>query len=1108
MRTLNILLLMLSLLQFSLHGQNATYVVISEVYGGGGNSGAIWKADFVELYNPTSEPVNLDGWSVQYASSTGSTWQVTPLSGVIQPKRFFLIQQAAGTAGSQNLPAPDVVGTLAMGSTAGKIALSKSTNPVSGPSDPSVVDFVGYGSGTSPFEGTGPAPAPSNTTSLERKSSGTSTALTLAPGGVDERAGNSWDRNNNATDFVVQSSITPQNSASPQEPPPAIPAGTGIASCIPSVVRTGDAIGFTVSVKGTSAGTITGLRLFKNAIFRWSKAVVSATVSTGGSALVSTDSQNVNVKGFSLAAGDSISIRIDSLGAPDTTMRVTIALETAAGTDSTAPVTPLPTLVLFGTPRPIMSIKTNNSQGVPLLLQQPVTVRGIVTVANHFGGPAYMQDVSGGLAVYDRTFERSVAIGDEVTVTGTITQFNGLTELANITLIASDSRGNELSPSVVTIPQLVADASSGQDLFEGMLVQLNRVTVKDANSQPLGFWNVGGSGSNFWLHDGMDSVQVRIDADVTGVANTPAHSGEFDLVGVVGQFVTASPYIGGYQVMPRVQEDILSKGPIISVSPRESNITSASLQMNWQTAKPGTSAIRYGRTRGYELGIVSSQPPVTTHKVTLTGLAPATVYHVQAFSVSGIDTSFANARIVSTSSSGSTGQINVYFNKSVRPALARRDTARGNVNLMNMLVRRLDGATKSIDCCLYSISGSVGQTVASALVRAKNRGVDVRVIVEKDNLAAGTGTTFSQIIGPAGIPWIADDFDAINGGAGLMHNKFVIVDAGGFANQAWVWTGSWNLTDNGTYDDAQNAMEVQDQALAKAYTMEFEEMWGSTTALPNAAASRFGARKLDNTPHVFSIGGLPVELYFSPSDRTTSAISQTLGGATSSVNFALLTFTRADLASTLKAKKNLGLKVRGVLDNGTDSGSQYSFLSSGGVDVRLKVGGSGLLHHKYAIVDAEKNDARHFTITGSHNWSNSAETSNNENTLIVESASVANQYLQEFAARYADAGGTDGPVVSVSDDEEIRPGEFNLLQNYPNPFNGTTNFEVHLPSSGMVTLEIHDLIGRKIATLLKEWRARGGYRIRWDAGHLPSGVYYGVLTFGPLRSVRAVVLMK
>jgi hypothetical protein len=121
--------------------------------------------------------------------------------------------------------------------------------------------------------------------------------------------------------------------------------------------------------------------------------------------------------------------------------------------------------------------------------------------------------------------------------------------------------------------------------------------------------------------------------------------------------------------------------------------------MNWQTAKPGTSAIRYGRTRGYELGIVSSQPPVTTHKVTLTGLAPATVYHVQAFSVSGIDTSFANARIVSTSSSGSTGQINVYFNKSVRPALARRDTARGNVNLMNMLVRRLDGATKSIDCC-------------------------------------------------------------------------------------------------------------------------------------------------------------------------------------------------------------------------------------------------------------------------------------------------------------------------------------------------------------------------------------------------------------------------
>lgn len=1108
MRTLKIPFLVIVLLPALLHGQNATYVVISEIYGGGGNSEAIWKEDFVELYNPTNEPVNLNGWSVQYASATGSFTQVTALTGTIQPKRYFLIQQAAGTGGSQNLPLPDVMGTFSMGATAGKIALSKSTNLVSGPSDPSVVDFVGYGSGTSQYEGTGPAPAPSNTTSLERKASGTSTGLSLAPGGADERAGNSWDRNNNSTDFVMQSSITPQNSSSPQEPPPAIPAGIGIATCIPPVVKAGDAIGFTLSVKGTSGGTITGVKFSRNTLFNWSNAAYAATVSTGVPAIVGSDSQNVYAKGFSLAAGDSIAIRIDGLAAPDTTARVTIALETAAGTDSTAPVVPLPSLVLLGAPRPIASVKANSSQGVPVLLQQPVTVRGIVTVANHFRGPAYVQDVSGGIAVFDRAFESSVAIGDEVTVTGTVTQFNGLTELVNVTLISTDSKGNEVAPTVVTISQLVTDASSGQDLFEGMLVQLNRVTVKDANSQPISMWAVTGSGSNFWLHDGSDSVQVRIDRDVTSIANAIAPSGEFDLVGVVGQFVTASPYVGGYQVMPRFQDDILSKGPIISVSPRESDITSASLQINWQTVRQGASAVRYGRSRAYELGTVSSQTPATTHNVVLTGLAPSTLYHVQAFSVSGSDTSFANDRIVSTSSSGSTGQINVYFNKSANPALARTDTARANVNLMNMLVRRLDGATKSIDCCLYSISGSVGQTVASALVRAKNRGVGVRIVVEKDNLSAGTGTTFSQVIGPSGIPWIADDFDAVNGGAGLMHNKFVIIDAGAAANQAWVWTGSWNLTDNGTFDDAQNAIEIQDQALANAYTMEFEEMWGSTTAVPSTASSRFGSRKLDNTPHVFNIQGLPVELYFSPSDRTTSAINQTLGIATSSINFALLTFTRSDLASTLKAKRSLGLKVRGVLDNGTDSGSQYSFLSSGGVDVRLKGSGGGLLHHKYAIVDAEKNGARQFTITGSHNWSNSAETSNNENTLIIESASIANQYLQEFAARYADAGGTDVPVVSVSNDGEMRPEAFGLLQNYPNPFNGTTNFEVHLPSGGVVTLEIHDLIGRKIATLLKESRARGIYRIRWEAGGLPSGVYYGVLTFGSLRSVKAVLLMK
>jgi hypothetical protein len=84
----------------------ASNVVISQVYGGGGNSGATLKNDFIEIFNRGNTTVSLAGWSVQYASSAGTTWQVTPLTGSIAPGQYYLIQEAAGTGGTVNLPTP------------------------------------------------------------------------------------------------------------------------------------------------------------------------------------------------------------------------------------------------------------------------------------------------------------------------------------------------------------------------------------------------------------------------------------------------------------------------------------------------------------------------------------------------------------------------------------------------------------------------------------------------------------------------------------------------------------------------------------------------------------------------------------------------------------------------------------------------------------------------------------------------------------------------------------------------------------------------------------------------------------------------------------------
>ena len=570
---------------------------------------------------------------------------------------------------------------------------------------------------------------------------------------------------------------------------------------------------------------------------------------------------SVSVSGLTVTATDSVQVRITGLSAPDTTVRIVFGVETAAGSDSTAPVTPLPSFVLYGTPRPIVTVKTNDEQGVPLNLQQPVTVRGIVTVAQQLGGPAYLQDVSGGIAAFDLSFESSVSIGDEVEITGTVTQYNGLTELANVTLLKTYTRGNEVVPLTVTVSQIAGDGANGIENYEGMLVQLDGVTVRDAQGLPITTWAVSGSGTNYWLHDGIDSVQVRIDADVGTLVNQTAPTGEFDIVGVVGQFISTSPYIGGYQLMPRSYADVFSRGPIIIVAPVELMITPNSFDITWETAKPGTSYARYGRTKAYELGVIGAPALQTIHRFTVSGLSPATAYHLQAFSVSGSDTSFAGDRVISTASQGSTGQMNVYFNKSIDPSVARRDTAKGNADLTSLLIRRVNAAQKSIDCALYSLSGQVGQSIATALMQAKARGVNVRFIIEKDNMTAGTATIVNQFT-PAGIPWITDDFDAVNAGAGLQHNKFFIFDyQGGSPDQTWVWTGSWNPTDPGTTDDVQNSIEIQDQALAGAYTIEFNEMWGSETSTPDAANSRFGARKLDNTPHVFNINGVSVELY-------------------------------------------------------------------------------------------------------------------------------------------------------------------------------------------------------------------------------------------------------
>ncbi len=151
------------------------HMVISQVYGGGGNAGATYRNDYVELFNPGTTPFDLGGWTVQYGAATGTTWQVQPLGGVVQPGEYYLVSLASGGAVGALLPDANVNGSINMSGTTGKVALVSGGDPLDGcPSvgGDGVVDFVGYGTTANCREGATNAPAPSNTTAIFRKNNG------------------------------------------------------------------------------------------------------------------------------------------------------------------------------------------------------------------------------------------------------------------------------------------------------------------------------------------------------------------------------------------------------------------------------------------------------------------------------------------------------------------------------------------------------------------------------------------------------------------------------------------------------------------------------------------------------------------------------------------------------------------------------------------------------------------------------------------------------------------------------------------------------------------------------------------------------------------------
>ncbi len=344
--------------------------------------------------------------------------------------------------------------------------------------------------------------------------------------------------------------------------------------------------------------------------------------------------------------------------------------------------------------------------------------------------------------------------------------------------------------------------------------------------------------------------------------------------------------------------------------------------------------------------------------------------------------------------SRSSGIIRVYFTNPVDNTISPYADGICNLHMEDTIVAYINKAEQTLDMCVYD---NRSNAIITAVNQAYLRGVTVRFISETTSLNSSLADLNSSIA-----LLKRDD------GTDIMHNKFVIIDRDS-ENNAWLITGSANHTPDNLTVDPNNMVFIQDKQLALAYTTEFEEMWGSTTATPNLSNSKFGDAKTDNTPHTFTIGGKIVELYFSPSDNTSAHIETIINTAATDFCFAIFTFIHNGIGDAVVNVHNSGATVKGIIENVSYFGSEYNSLLSAGIPVLSHENIPNSFHHKYGVADATSPSSGPVVITGSHNWTNSAEDDYDENTLIIHDGQVAAMFYEEFMTRYNElfAGVTD-----------------------------------------------------------------------------------------------------
>ncbi len=424
----------------------STDVKISQVYGGGGNSGATYRNDFIELFNRSAADVSVAGWSVQYASSAGSTWQVTPLTGSVQAGKHYLIQEAAGAGGTLSLPNPDAIGTIAMAAGSGKVALVASTTALTGacPTGGAIVDFVGYGTANC-FEGAGAAPALTNTTAALRDDEGAT------------------DTNNNAADFT----------AGDPNPRSSEDAAPRVASTFPSAGATGVPSWANLTINFSEPVDVT------DGWFSISCATTGshAATASGGPGSFTLDPTT------NFAGGESCTVTIVAANVtdqdtddPPNAMVANHVFDFTVASDSAC-----------GDPATFIHQVQGSGLASPMV-GATVEIQGVVVGAypgtNGFQGLHVQEEdadqdadpaTSEGIFIFEPNGGATYAVGDLVRIKGQVTEFTTggvtLTELTSVSNLVVCATGQTVTPTSVSLP---FSSLTFAERYEGMLVDIDQ----------------------------------------------------------------------------------------------------------------------------------------------------------------------------------------------------------------------------------------------------------------------------------------------------------------------------------------------------------------------------------------------------------------------------------------------------------------------------------------------------------------------------------------------------------------------------------------------------------------------------------------------------------